>query len=292
MSWSHLSLVTDDDIGQLEPEAVHGDAPWGASAWPAQRSAAKRDLKVWLEADYAQIPSVSDRIKDRWRPDWVYAETSSTWSDYTTAARDDTEEDLPLSTVFATFGTDALYVGAAYEFEGLFVQLLDSLNANSAVLSAAYWGPGGWTSLTILDGTSASGKTFGQTGRITWALPSTWERRRLNGTADEFYWIKLTISAALSSGVSASHVLPLRSPDGLKRVAAYLAVHHIYNGLAAQAASPDFWRDRSQAYFHKAETMYARLREHGGIPIDYDNDGTITPPAETNVVSSLRLYRG
>lgn len=292
MSWSHLSLVTDGDIGELEPEAVHGDSPWGATAWPSQRSAAKRDLKVWLEADYPHIPAVTDRIKDRWRPDWVYAETSSAWTDYTTAARDDTEEDIPLASVFATFSTDALYVGANYEFDGVLVQLLDSLSATTSALSVSYWGPTGWTALTVADGTSVAGKTFAQSGRVTWTVPSQWERRRLNGTADEFFWIKLTVSAALTAGTSASHVLPLRSPDGLKRVAAYLAVHHIYQGLAAQAATPADWREQADKYLSKAETLYARLREHGGIPIDYDNDGTITPPTETTVVSSPRLYRG
>lgn len=292
MSWAHLSLVTDADLGELEPEATAPDAPWRNTTWPAQRSAAKRDLKVWLEADYAHIPAVSDRIKDRWAPDRVWGETASTWTDYTTAAKDDNEEDITLSSVFATFGTDALYVGAGYEFEGVFFQMLDSLNAASATMTVAYWSPTGWASLTTLDGTAVSGKTLAQSGRVTWVVPSTWERRRLNGTGDEYYWIKVTVSAALTSGTAASHILPLRSPEGLKRVAAYLALHHIYNGLAAQAASPDFWRERGQAYMQKAETLYARLREHGGIPIDWNNDGTIQPPSETNVINAMRLYRG
>lgn len=291
MSWSHLSLVTDDDIGQLEPEAIQSGAPWGATTWSTARAAAKRDLKVWLEADYPHIPAVTDRVRDRWPPSYVWGYTAAAYTDYTSAAKDDTEEDVPLATVFTTFGTDILYVGCDYEFEGLWVQLLDSLNANTATLTVAYWGPTGWTSLTISDGTSVTSKTFAQSGRITWTLPTTWERRTLNGT-DEYYWVKLTVSAALTAGTAATQMLPLRSPDGLKRVAAYLAVHHIYQGLAAQAAVPADWRAQADKYLGKAETLYARLREHGGIPIDYNVDGVVTPPTETTVTSTLRLYRG
>lgn len=291
MSWSHLALVTDAEIGALEPEATAAGAPWGSVTWLSQRAEAKRDLKIWLEADFAEIPAVTDRIRDRWPADRAWQYTASVYIDQTTALRDDTSEDVDLSLVFATFGTDALYVGAIFEFDGLFIKLLDSLNANTATLAVKYWDGGAWTAFSATDGTAVAGKTLAKSGRITWTLPTNWERRDVGDTGTDYFWVQVTVSAAITAATAASQVLPLRAPDGLKRVAAYLALGHIFKGLAAQTTSP-FWTEQAAKYRMDAETLYARLREHGGIPIDMNLDGVVTPPTETQVVGALRIYRG
>jgi len=307
--WSQLSLVTDTEIGALEPEAVAADTPWGANTWTKARTEAKRELKIWLERDFAKevaalraqrisiaLPSVTDRILDRWAADWAFRFTAAAWTDVTTPTRDDTEEDLDVAAALATFGTDRLYLGALWEFEGLAVKLLDSVNANASVLTAKYWGDNQWTSLTATDGTAVSGKTFAQSGRVTWLLPSDWQPRRLNGTAEEFFWIELSVSAALTAGTAATQLLPIRAPEGLKRVAAFLALATIFRGLAAAAAVPESWLTRvtnpqRSGYYDRAEDLYASLRDNGGIPIDLNMSQAIESQ-ERSVTQPLRLRRG
>jgi hypothetical protein len=311
--WSQLSLVTDTEIGQIEPEATAVSAPWGATTWASARTEAKRDLKIWLERDFnaqsdsaftdlsrrqfasIMLPAITDRILDRWAPDWVFQLTDGTFTDRTTAARDDTENDLDIAAVFVTPGADRLYVGALWEFEGLMVKLLDAVNANASVLTVNYWSDSEWKSIVATDGTAAAGKTFGQSGRLTWTLPTDWERRRWNGTAEEFYWIELVVSATLTPGTKSTQLLPVRAPDGLKRVACFLALGHILTGLASQAANPDAWlirvsNDAGTGYRDRAEALYADLRDKGGIPVDLNTNETIDPN-ERQVRKPIRLRR-
>ncbi len=292
MSWSGLTLCTDANLGALEPEALNGH--WGSITWPNQRAEAKRDLKIWLETDYAHIPGVADKVKDTYRADVVLGYTSGIYTDLTDAASDDDESDVNLAAVFATFGSDKLYLGFPGEADGLSVKMLDSLNAIASILTVQYSGAGGWTALTVTDGTSASGKTFGTGGRITWTMPTDWQRRTLN-TDDAYFWIRLSVSAALTAGTKATSILQVKAPDGLKRIVAYRALGYIYKNLAAQAPSVDYWGGRTQnqfktGYWDQADALYATMRDKGGIPIDVDNDDTIEP-SETNLTSPIKLSR-
>lgn len=276
MGWSGLSLVSDAELGQLEPEATAAGGPWGAVTWASARAEAKRSLKIWLESDFPDVVGVADRVRDTWVPDYAFAYTGGSYTDRTSEVRDDEENDLNLATVFTTFGTDRLYVGAAWEFEGLAVLLKDAVSAAASLLTAKYSGPAGWTSLSATDGTASGGATFAKSGRITWTLPTDWQRIRLNGTGDEYYWVELSISAALTAGTKASQVLPVRAPDGLKRVAAYLALHHILNGLAAGAAQPEFWQTKADSYLTQASELYGRLKANSAIWLDLNRTNAVT----------------
>lgn len=293
MSWNRLTLVTDADLGNLEPEATSSARPWGAASWPLQRSEAKRDLKIWIDTDFADVPGASDRVIDRWNADWVFGFTASAYRDVTNEARNDTQEDIDLAAVFATFGTDRLYIGAPCEFEGLFVKLLDSLNAATSVLTAKYWAQTGWVTLSAIDGTAVSGKTFAQSGRISWHLPTNWERRQFNGTGDEYYWIELSVSAALTAGTAATQILPTRAPDALKRIVTYLALFHILNGLAQAASTPETWQAKADKYWERARDLYAAVKANRALWLDANNTGAIEPPAETTIgKSGVTLGRG
>lgn len=291
MGWAGLTLVTDYDIEVHEPDS----STWGTSGvWSAQRTNAKRELKTWIEIAYPEVAGAADKVLDRWAAEYVFGYTGSAYSDITSAAGDDTEEDVVLSSVFATFGTDKLYVGASWEFDGLFVKLLDSFNANASTLSVKYHGPAGWTSLTIVDGTAstASTKAFSGTGRVTWTLPTNWERRRLNGTGDEYFWVELAVSAALTSGTAASQVATIKAPDGLKTVAQYLALMYVFKGLSAQAANAAYWLERAKDYEEKARNLFSILKDSGGIHIDTNDDDVIEPTIETAIPRPVRLLRG
>lgn len=293
MGYNRLALVSSADIGALEPEATSSSRPWGSADWPKQCSEAKRDLKIWIETDFADIPGAADRITDRWNADWAFRFTGGSYVDITNELRNDTQEDVNLATAFATFGTDRIYIGAPFEFQGLFVKLLNHVNAIASVLTVKYWANNQWTTIQVIDGTSASGKTFAQSGRLTWTPPIDWERRQLNGTADEYYWVELSISAALTAGTAATQILPIRAPDALKRIATYLALYHILNGLATAAATPADWQTKAQAYWDKAVALYSAVKNNKALWMDLDNSGGLTPPEETNQgKSGVTLGRG
>jgi hypothetical protein len=262
--------------------------------WPNQRAEAKRDLKIWLERDYAHIPGVADKIKDTTAPDAVFGYTGSVYSDFTSDASNITESDINIGTVFTTFGTDRLYIGAESEFDGLFVEMHSTLNAIASTLTVKFSGPSGFTALTAINGTLTTSATFAKSGRITWSLPSTWQRSTVNNL-DELYWIELSVSAALTAGTKVSQVLPIRAPDGLKRVCAWRTLGIIYMNMAAQAPSTDYWAGRvsnqfKTGYWDRADALYESLVTKGGIPIDVNNDNVITPD-EMNQVTQVTIGR-
>jgi hypothetical protein len=298
MAWAGLTLVTDAELGALEPEATNGH--WRSTTWPNQRAEAKRDLKIWLQNDFQErLPAgtvVADRIVDAFATDKVWGYTGSAYNDRTTAASDDTESDVALATIFTTAATDRLYVGSLSSFDGIQVRMQGTLNAIASVLTVKYSGSNGWTSITHADGTAASGKAFAQSGRITWTQPSDWQRRTLDNSSDAYYWIELSVSVALTAGTSAGQILIIQAPDGLKRVCALQTLGYIVKNLAAQAPSTDYWLHKARnqfktGYMDEADKLYAEMRDKGGIPIDLDNDGAIEPE-ETQVTSPIRIGRG
>jgi hypothetical protein len=135
MAWAQLTLCTDSDLGALEPEATNGH--WRSVTWPNQRAEAKRDLKIWLERDYAHIPGVADKVKDTVAADTIWGYTGSAYSDLTDTASNDDESDVNLATTFTTVNTDRLYVGSASEFDGLYVSMHSTLNAAASTLTTA-----------------------------------------------------------------------------------------------------------------------------------------------------------
>jgi len=295
MGWSAFTLVTDADIGQYEPEATNGH--WGASTWPDQRANAKVELKTWLETDYADTVGidVADKIRDTYQADKVWSYTGGAYEDLTDAAGDGTEDDLDLSDVFVTVANDRLYIGHTSSFDGVDVKMLAALNAVASVLTVKYSGSTGWKTLTASDGTALTGKTFAQSGRITWTQPSDWQRRTLDNSADAFYWIELSVSVALTAGTSLGQILVIKPPDGLKRVCLLLALGYIVQHLAAQAPSTDYWMFKARNQFKtgfldQAELKYAAMRDKGGIPIDRDGDDVIEVDEQT-VTSPLRIGR-
>lgn len=291
MSWAHLSLVSDTEIGEIEPQATAAAAPWGATTWASPRARAKNLLKIWLERDHPDVVGVADQIRDRWAADKVFQYTASAYTDRTTEAADDEAEDVALATIFTTAANDKLYIGARYAFDGVFVQLLDSVNAVASVLTAKYWkGGSGWTTLSATDGTTSGGATFAVSGRITWTQPTAWERRDLNGVGEEYFWVELSVSAALTAGTAASQALPIRSPDALKESAVLLALYYILNGLAAGAAEPESWQTKATTYLDMAKELYGQVK----IPLDLNLSGAVEPIVEEVEAypSRVRMFRG
>jgi len=289
MSWAQLPLVSDLDIGALEPQAIDAGAPWGRDEWPDQRGEAKNDLAIWLERDHPDVPGVTDQVRDRFDPAIVLGYTGSAYTDITSEASNDTAEDVDLATILATFGTDRIYIGAPYAFTGVHVGLLDSVSSATSTLTVKYWGKAQWTALTIADGTSPAAITLTQSGRVTWKQPTDWERRDIDSQGQEWYWVELSVSAAPTAGTAANQLLCLQPPLALKRCAVWLSLYHICNGLALQATEPERWQEKADRYLDMARTLYAETR----IPLDSDLSGGVSEEEkQTEARGPVRMLRG
>lgn len=293
MGWGALTLVTDQDLGAIEPQTIAAGAPWGKTAWPEARAEAKRELKILIESAFSKdVKNAADRILDLHRPDLVFSYISSAYAEVTTAVSDDTEDDLSLTAVFVST-SNRLYVGADYQFNGLRVLMKDALNAIASVLAVKYSGATGFLAMpNASDGTAVSGAVFAESGRITWPIiPGDWKRQRLATSGDELFWIELSVGTALSSGsAKASQIHTVRPPDGLKRVAQLLALAYVLNGLERQSGKPKDWQDKATAYRQEALGLFQLLKEQGGIPIDINRDNVVTA-AEIVQTRPVRLGR-
>jgi hypothetical protein len=292
--WSNLTLCTDADLGAIEPLAIASGSPWGAVTWASARAEAKREIKVWIEMAFGKdTPNPADRILDLHAPAWVVGLNGSTYTDYTALAINRDEDDLDLTTIFNN-AANRLYLGCDYQFDGVSVLMKLALNAQARVLTTKYAGPTGFTAISgASDGTAVTGKTFAQSGRITWTTTPTDWQRQLVGTvsAEPLYWVELSVDTALSAGsTKAAQILTVRTPDGLRRVAQLLSLAYVLNGLERQSAKPKDWAEKSAGYRAEAVALWQALKENGGIPLDTNRDNVIER-REIVATAPLRIGR-
>jgi hypothetical protein len=188
MSWSPNDLVTDLDLEAYE-STLRRD--FGQVSFTEKRQAA---LEHWLWPRLAQAKFPAERFRTRYQPDAVYPYISGTFSDETADAKSQTVDDLNLAAIFATVGTDALYIGSTRPFRGLSVRLSDAVSAVTSTLTVSLW-TDSWETVGVTDGTAkVAGKTFSGGGAVTWRVPDGWVVRSVNNSVP-LYWAKLTVSA-------------------------------------------------------------------------------------------------
>jgi hypothetical protein len=118
--------------------------------------------------------------------------------------------------------TDAIYVGFDEKFGGIGAIIGATKNAASRTLTASYWDGASWVSLSATDGTSSGGKTLAQDGTITWNNQLMWQKAAASSTllgdtpptttsTDELFWVKITVSGALTSNFDLHQLYILRS---------------------------------------------------------------------------------
>ena len=114
-SWHPNDLVTDADLTAYESTIL---TAFNKSDWQDKRVKALED---WLAPILLTHGYDIDKLRTRNEADQVWSYTASTYTSRTGAATDTTTDDLNLATIFATVGTDVLYVGSARPFRGLSV---------------------------------------------------------------------------------------------------------------------------------------------------------------------------
>src|SRR5262245_38782817 len=189
-----------------------------------------------------------NRLRTRYDPAKAWKFTASAYTDITATARSSNDDDIDLAALFATVGTDILYVGSDEPFRGVFVRMLDTVSTATATLSVAYYN-GVWKSLTISDGTvQVAGKTLSGGGSVTWSLPVDWMTRKVN-SSDPLYWVKVTISATPTSA-KASQIGVIRS-SSLRAPLVFRTLQLIFQEAPTGADGP--WSDKAAFYRQEAD---------------------------------------
>ncbi len=115
---------------------------------------------------------------------------------------------------------DYLYVCYLTQFNEIEITPYERNNTAAAVLSAEYWTGEAWAPLTIVDGTSAAGKTFAQTGKVSWTIPANPAWKMCIPFDANFplgYWVRFRVSASLSATAGISEVRIYGVPEPLKK---------------------------------------------------------------------------
>lgn len=275
MSWHPNDLVSDVDLTDYESSVL---TQFGQTVWTGRRTKALED---WLFPILKAAGFDPFRLRTRAQVDKAWGFTASAYSDITTATQNDTADDVNLATIFATPGTDALYIGSTQPFRGTFIRQLDTVSSAASVLSVAYWN-GAWQSLTISDGTiHATGKTFSGGGSVTWTMPVDWATRVVNAS-DALYWVKLTVTAVPTSG-KAGQIGVIRS-SALRAPATFRTLELIFREAPTSSDGP--WRDKAEHYKAEADVALQRALQICGGEFDVTTVDDLIDATEAAQITS------
>jgi hypothetical protein len=173
--------------------------------------------------------------------------TTANVTDYTEAAQDNNTSTTIVLSSLATSG--ALWVGSHVPFRGLNA-VVGSTNSNTAALSGTYWNGTTMANISLTDGTATSSTAFSVSGNITWTLPTDWVGASLTTLAsvgssigaphkaEQWFWVRLVVSAALDSSVTLTSLLALNRSTAYHEIVAdspELAMQ-VQRGIGGQAA--------------------------------------------------------
>lgn len=250
MSWRAGDLCNDADLAAYEQDVLDPQR-FGRVEFADKRQKAIDD---WLWPLLRQNHFPVERFRTRFVADAVTGFTGSAYTDLTAAAHSLDVDDLDLAAIFATVGTDALYIGSAQMFRGLSVRVSDSPSAVTATMTVSLW-TDAWEAVAIEDGTSrTTGKTFSGGGAVTWRVPDGWVPRSVNGST-ALYWAKVTVSATPTAAKAGQIGVIRRSllsgPATLRTLAL------IMREAPTQQDGP--WQVKGDWYEREAEAAWSRV---------------------------------
>ena len=259
MSWYPNDLVSDTDLAAYERTIL---TQFGATEWQAKRQKALEDWLFPLLASQGLDPY---RLRTRVQPDQVWGVTSGAYTDLTNKATDRTADTIGLHTTLAASG-DSLAVGSRFQFRGLSIRMLDTVNANASALTAELWCDA-WTSVTASDGTAATaGKPFSKGGSITWTVPENWVTRPLNNSND-FYFARVRVASALTSPTKCGQISVIKR-SALCAAATLRTLAYIFHEAPTQQDGP--WKEKADWYEQEAQHAWERVLPIIGREFDTD----------------------
>lgn len=259
-------ILTDADLlaEDFEAGTAFGDSPLRAKREVAGRWASVRMERTGL------LPRLhSVRVEPT---AWASAGGISSWSNVSAALSTKTENDLQLSTYINTV-TDFLLVGSPKPFRGLYVSMLDGVNANSLSLGEfTYWDGGNWqTPASLVDSTLSNSISFSGGGRVMWQAPDDWEARpyAAGGSHPWLYYMRVKLGQVPSAAARVGQLLPIR-PSRLTRPMAMYALGVTYQeGVGGQRGS---WAEKAEWYLKSANDELESVLGSDGIRDEFDID--------------------
>lgn len=281
MSWVPNDLCADADLVAYERTIL---SQHGALDWQAKRQKAIED---WLFPLLASAGFDPYRLRTRFQPSQVWASTAGVFTDKTSAAKDTVAEDINLATILAA-GSDALYIGAPWQFRGLSVRMDDDVSTVAATLTVELWRDA-WRAhqaQDVNDGTKAivkDGKPFSKGGVITWPVPEDWVTRTVNGSP-ALYFARLRLSSA-PTGAKLSQVSVIRR-SALAACTTLRTLFFIFREARNQQDGP--WADKADQYLKESEEAWQRVQPLLGREFDTETvDDTIDAEEATQTAETV-----
>lgn len=287
MAWFPNDLVSDQDLVAYEAAIL---TQFGQDSWQTRRLKAIED---WLAPILRGQGYEIEQLRTRYECDTVFSYTGAAFGDVTDAAKNTTEDDVDLATIFTTPANDRLYVGSSKMFRGLSVRLHDTVSAVSATLTVKYWNDA-WTALTVTDGTAKStGVPFSGGGAITWPLSSDWVKRTLNDSS-RLYWAEVSVSSTPTPGTAGQIGVIRRS--ALCAPVTLRTLMLIFREAPTGGSGP--WLEKAAFYETEADAALQRALPLIAGEFDSDDDDLInpdeeiqTPPSGSSGGAGYRLER-
>lgn len=246
MSWHPSDLVNDTDLIAYERTIL---TQFAVADWQAKR---QKTLEDWLKPQMAAHGFLPERFRTRYVPDAVFGNTSSTFSDLTSAAENTTTDDINVATVLAA-SSDYLAIGSTQQFRGVSIRMLDAVSTQSGTLTVETW-QDEWKATITTDGTQATvGRPFSRGGAILWSVPDTWVLRALNSSRP-LYWARFRLSAAPTSAKFGQVAVIRRSVFSAPATMRTLAM--IFREAPVSHKSP--WVEKANFYEAEAQKSLSR----------------------------------
>jgi hypothetical protein len=274
VSWHLNDLLTDDDLVSYEASVL---TQFRTTDWQARRTKALED---WLFPILKGQGFDPHRLRTRYECDQVYGYTGAAYVDHTSASKDTTVEDINLATVFATAGSDALYIGSDVPFAGIFLRLHDAVSSVAGTMTVAYWS-GAWEAIAIRDRTAVSGKTLASGGAVTWTMPVDWVVRKVSDTAG-LYWVKVTVSAT-PTGAVASQIGTIRA-SALRAPTTFRTLQLIFQEAPTGGDGP--WAEKAEFYRTEADAALQRALPILGGEFDTDESDLVSEDESESTTAS------
>lgn len=277
--WTPSDILTDLDLLAIDRLCL--------TDFGVTQLADKRRVAVdWAAQRVQQAGYVLQNHLTRKAAEFVLADIAGTETDYTAEALDTTEDDVPLVDIFAKPSSCALYVGHQAPFKGVYVGLIDAVNAQACVLTAKVWA-GGWTAVTSqVDGTIAStGKTCSGGGLVSWQQPDAWAKRIMGNSL--LYWAKFTVSSSMTAGTAAGQLTPVVTTR-LTLPCAYYTLGLLYQ--ESYGSQRGQWQEKAEAFFAKADNELQVALPLIADEFDVDEDQAVSATEASSVTASVGGY--
>ena len=192
-----LTLPTPSESATKSGDLVKDEA--NTLSLPAiSESATKSGDLVSLETNALTLPAASEdtpvaiSLADSVDCVFLYDDSITTYTDYTTEANEDTADDVPLTTANPASVGDAVYIGDDADFDWVWINVTTA-GTHSLNFVAKYWDGDSWEEIPYIVADSRfTGYTAFETlgySNLGFVIPDDRAKTTVNG--ENKYWVKL-----------------------------------------------------------------------------------------------------